>query len=251
MSGSEHAHELLRARAASGNYPGMMGAALVVTAACGQVELEASSLPRSADGGAQLAEEFDSLDAERWRCEGACPAVAEGKATFTLSPGSEPGSDGAWSKLRFSPEAFTSGTFRFVFALPAGPDAEVFWGLSLWNAGPSADQSEYSELNIGYTRGSTFEPARLELVSARLGKQRALSIDTGKDLYDGAFHSAELVYSPDEVTFYLDGELLEAITDPDVIPDVPLALTLGARLVRAPALGAPFTLIVDRCDVEP
>jgi hypothetical protein len=242
--------ELLRAPPASGNYLPVTIAMLVLSAlsaACADVTLKATSL---ADGGV-FEEPFDALDPDLWTCEGSCPIVSAGRATFSLSPGALPGEDGAWSKIHLHARRFASGTFSFRFALPAAPGAEVYWGMALWDEGAAADQAEYSEINLGTTRGESFEPTRLHLLSARRGEQVVYSVDTGRDLYDGSTHTGTIVYTHAEIAFYLDGELLETITDPGVIPDVPLALTLGTRLVRGPALPTRFDLTLDRCDVEP
>jgi hypothetical protein len=256
MSSSEHRTtcDWLRAPGAGGNYLHVTATLLLLTAlaaACGDVTLKATSLADGAVGEERFEEPFDVLDASLWTCEGRCPTLSAGRATFSLSAGALPGEEGAWSKVHLHARRFTSGTFSFRFALPAAPGAEVYWGMALWDEGSAADQSEYSEINLGTTRAEPFEPTRLDLVSARRGEQVVYSVDTGRDLYDGALHTGTIVYTRSEVAFYLDGELLETITDEGVIPDAPLALTLGTRLVRGPALPTGFDLILDRCDVEP
>jgi hypothetical protein len=198
----------------------------------------------------QFADPFDTFDPTIWSCEGSCPTVSDGIATFSLLPGVEPNNDGSWSKVRFAQRRFTSGTFTLTFALGPRPTQPVYWGMALWDEGPSADQSQYNEINFGYTTDGSSTNTEIDFVSARLGQQLSLRVDTGKDLYDGSFHTGRLVYDATRVELYLDDELLETITDTSVIPTDPLALILGTRLVTAPVLTSRFDLFIDGCEIE-
>jgi hypothetical protein len=219
---------------------------------CADVDLHATS-HATADGGREAAsfvEEFDSLDGSRWSCEGGCPKVSEGVATFSLEPGVAQGQSASWSKLQYRARRFTSGRFTVRFALGEQPREQVWWGLALWDAGPLADETQYSEINAGFTTSDTPAPTQLDFVSARLGKKVALRVDAGKNLYDGSFHTATLEYDAAHVALYLDGTLLETISDETVIPDGPLDLMVGTRLVTTPALTSGFDMQIDRCDIE-
>jgi hypothetical protein len=239
----------------SGGYLSMSTALLLLALApsCGNVQLDATSESTADDAGAGSAdatEEFDVLDPSLWRCEYSCPSVSEGVATFSLLPDVQPNQAGSWSKIRYTPRRFTSGSFTVRFALGERPTQSVWWGMALWDRGPSTDQSEYSEINFGYTTDGSFTNTQMDLFSARLGKTLSLKVDTGKDLYDGSFHTGTLVYDATRVELYVDGELLETITDPSVIPSDPLDLTIGSRLVSEPVLTSPFEHQVERCVIE-
>jgi hypothetical protein len=220
-------------------------------AGCGDVDLEATTLTVPDEGGSSnvFTENFDSFDPSLWTCEGSCPDATGGSASFSLSPGVEPNNDESWSKIEFTPRAFTSGSFSVRFALSPRPAQTVFWGVALWNEGPLADQSQYSEINFGATT-DVADNAHLDFVSARQGQKTSRSIDTGKDLYDGSFHTGTLVYTAGSVELYLDGQLLETINDAQFVATEPLALIIGTRLVDAPVLSSPFEMKVERTDIE-
>ena len=259
MSHSERRTDALakscaRARA-SGNYhtvTRLTFIATVLTPSCGQVELHATARA-PVDSGVErhtFVEDFDTFDASRWSCEGHCPSVVDGVASFSLVPRIAPGEADSWSKVAYREHTFTSGTFTVRFALGAQPEEQVWWGFALWDPGPIADEAQYSEINVGFTTDGTSAPTQLDFVSARLGHKLALRVDTGRPLYDGAFHEARLEYTPTALALYIDDSLVETIRDPSVIPDGPLELILGTRLVAAPALTASFGMQIDQCKVE-
>src|SRR5689334_13706405 len=131
----------------SGNYWGVLLLFALTAASCGDVDVRATSRVASAN---RFVDTFDTLDSDVWRCEYGCPSVAGGISTFSLLPGVDPNNAGSWSKIRYTPRRFTAGTFTVRFALGARPTQPVFWGVALYNAGPSPDQSQFSEINFGY-----------------------------------------------------------------------------------------------------
>jgi beta-glucanase (GH16 family) len=122
--------------------------------------------------------------------------------------------------------------------------------MALWDEGPSADQSQYNEINLGCTTGESSTNTQMDLVSTRLGQKASLTVDASSDLYDGSFHTGKIVYDSARVEFYLDDELLGTITDTSVIPTDPLTLILGTRLVTTPVLTSRFDQIIDSCEIE-
>jgi beta-glucanase (GH16 family) len=197
-----------------------------------------------------FADDFDAFATDVWSCEYSCPTVTSGHARFTLAAGVPPDQEGSWSKIRYRPHRFTSGRFTVRFALTERPDRAVWWGAALWDTGPAADESEFSEINFGYTTDESFSDTQLYFESARRGHAVSVKIDTGVDLYDGAFHTAVLEYDAAHVSLYFDGALLHTITDASVIPIDPMDFVLGPRLVTgAPTLDAPFVESVDAVEL--
>jgi hypothetical protein len=197
-----------------------------------------------------FAEGFDAFADDLWSCEYSCPTVASGTAQFVLRAGVAPDQDGSWSKVRYRPRRFTSGRFTVRFALTERPDRAVWWGAALWDTGPAADESQFSEINFGYTTDQSFTDTQLYFESARRGHAVSVKIDTGVDLYDGAFHTAVLEYDATHVSLYFDGTLMHTITDASVIPVDPMDFVLGPRLVTGSAtLVAPFAELVDAVEL--
>jgi hypothetical protein len=244
------------ARAASiGNYSAVVFTTVLLAltvSSCGDVNLQATR--RSASDAGSLAghfvDEFDTLDPATWTCEYACPKVAGGEATFSLLAGVPPEQTGSWSKIRYLPQRFTSGTFTARFALGARPKGPVWWGVALWDQGPLPDESQYSEIYFGYRTDGSLTDSQFLLESARRAKNLAVTVDAGQSLYDGAFHVGQLVFTPTRIDVYLDDRLLQSITDESVIPNEPLDFLLGTRLVTTPALDVPFDERIDRCTID-
>jgi beta-glucanase (GH16 family) len=195
-------------------------------------------------------DDFDAFDSGIWSCEFSCPIVTGGVARFSLQAGVPPDREGSWSKAVYTPRRFTSGRFTARFALTARPDRAVWWGAALWDTGPQPDESQFNEINFGYTTDESFTNAQLYFESARLGNGVSIKIDTGVDLYDGAFHTATLEFDATHVSLYFDGVLMHTITDPGVIPTGPMDFILGPRLVTNSApLDAEFIESVDRTEI--
>ena len=194
---------------------------------------------------------FDAFDADTWSCEYTCPTVSEGHAGVLLEPGIEPDNEGSWSKIGYRPTHFTGGRFTVRFALSERPAQKVWWGVALWDDGANPDDSEFNEINFGYTTNQSFTNTQLLFESARRGNFDSVKVDLGTDLYDGSFHTATLEYDATQVAFYFDGELMHTITDPDVIPTDPMEFIIGPRLVTGSApLEDDFTETVDWTRIE-
>ena len=195
---------------------------------------------------ATFTDPFDTFDNARWSCEYTCPTIAGGAARYTLKAGVAPNNVGSWTKTSYTPRRFTSGTFTVRFALSARPAQSVWWGVALWDDGPSANESEYNEINFGYTTNQSFTNSQLYFESAKRGHVAAVKVDTGVNLYDGSYHTAQLKYDSTRVSFYFDGTLMATITDPSVIPTDPMHLILGTRLVTGGSpLVTDFTETID------
>jgi hypothetical protein len=201
-------------------------------------------------GGNQYRDDFNSFDSAVWSCEYSCPTASGGLAKFALLPGIAPNNNGSWSKARFKPTRFTSGKFTAKFALSKRPSQPVWWGIALWDDGPSPDGSQASEINFGITTSESATNSQMRFESMKAGKDTSLVVETGVDLYDGSFHIGQLVYDATRVELYFDGKLLSTITDTNVIPTAPMDYLLGTRLVQTPALGAEFDEIVDSTLIE-
>jgi hypothetical protein len=137
----------------AGNYTCTWQTALLVmmlTNGCGQVQLEATRDATSTTAPTPFVDEFDTLDTTVWGCEYTCPSVKGAKATFSLERGVTPEIEGSWSKIHYTPRRSTSGTFKVRFALGPRPTEPVWWGIALYDEGPSPDQSEYGEIYFGY-----------------------------------------------------------------------------------------------------
>lgn len=235
----------------SGNYESRWHAVLLLSAlsaGCGEVSLDATR-PSAAQEN-RFSEPFDTLDPNNWGCEYSCPTVSESRATFTILPGVAPRNEGSWSKIHYKPQRFTAGSFAVRFALGPRPGEPLWWGVALYDEGPELDESEYSEIYFGYRTDGSLSDTQMLLESARFGNATAIEIDTGVDLYDGTFHTGRLVYDSTHIALYLDGELLQTITDTAFIPTAPMSLVLGTRLVEEPVLSDRFDEIIDHCDIE-
>jgi hypothetical protein len=232
---------------ATGNHGGVMLLFALTAASCGDVDVHATS--RAAPPNAYT-DGFDTLDPNAWQCEYSCPSVSGGAATFSLLPGVGPDGVGSWSKIHFAPRRFTAGSFTVRFALGPRPPEPVWWGVALWDAGPSPDQSLYNEINFGARTDGTYTDSEMDLFAARLGQSVSVKVDTGVNLYDGSFHVGRLVYDATHVDLYFDDKLLRTITDTSVIPTDPVGLVLGTRLETVPVLVSGFDMIIDSCEIE-
>jgi hypothetical protein len=193
---------------------------------------------------------FDALDQDLWGCEYTCPTVTGGTAAFALDAGIPPNNPGSWSKIRYKGRQFTSGTFTVRFALTARPKQKVWWGAALWDDGPAADGSQFNEINFGYTTNQSFTDSQFFFESAKRGRIVGIKIDAGVDLYTGGYHTAQLEYDANHVSFTFDGRLLHTITDPGVIPTDPMSFVLGPRVVPGSApLAADFTETIDSTQI--
>ena len=195
---------------------------------------------------ASFTDPFDVFDNALWRCEYTCPTVSGGAARYAVNAGIAPNNYGSWSKSRYTPQRFTSGTFTVRFALTARPAQKVWWGVALWDDGLKSDGTEFNEINFGYTTNQSFTNSQLYFESAKPGNAAAIKVDTGVNLYDGSYHTAQLKYDSTQVSFYFDGNLMATITDPTVIPTDPMDLILGTRLVTGGSpLVTDFTESID------
>jgi hypothetical protein len=195
---------------------------------------------------------FSAFNKDIWSCEYTCPTVVDGSALrFLLRAGIAPNNEGSWSKVRYKPRRFTAGKFSVRFRLTARPDRAVWWGIALWDDGPSADGSKFNEINFGYTTNQSFTNSQLFFESAKLGKAVSVKIDTGVNLYDGTYHTARLEYDATHVAFYFDGKLMKTIEDLSVIPTDPMDFIIGPRLVTGSApLNADFAETVDWTEIS-
>jgi len=199
--------------------------------------------------GNTFTEPFDTFDKNVWSCEYTCPTVSGGFAQFNLLAGIAPNNTGSWSKIRYKPRRFTAGKFSVRFSLGARPSHAVWWGVALWDDGPSADQ--FNEINFGYTTDESFTNTQLLFESTKRGQGVSLKIDAGVDLYDGSYHVGQLEYDSSHVAFYFDGKLMKTITDTSVIPTDAMDLIIGPRLVTGAApLSADFTESADWAEIQ-
>ena len=197
---------------------------------------------------ASFRDDFSTFNTGTWSCEYSCPVIQGDRARFNLKAGVPPEQLGSWSKIRYKPKKFTSGRFTVRFSLTARPAEKVWWGVALWDDGPSVDQ--FNEINFGYTTDQSYTNTQLLFESAKRGVYSSLKVDTGIDLYDEEYHTATLDYNSSRVSFYLDGKLLKEITDKEVIPTDPMSLILGPRLVPGGrAMSKAFTESIDWVEI--
>ncbi|WNG38019.1 hypothetical protein F0U61_33330 [Archangium violaceum] len=200
---------------------------------------------------APFVDTFDQFNSSIWSCEYSCPTVSGGTAKFYVKKGIAPDNVGSWSKIRYKPKRFTSGTFKVRFNLSHRPEGAVWWGIALWDNGPTSDMKSFNEINFGYTTNQSLSNTQLLFESAKLGKALSLKIDTGVDLYDGQYHEASLEYDADHVSLFFDGRLLRTITDKTFIPTDPMDFIIGPRLVTGSApLVKDFTETVDWTEIS-
>ncbi|GAB3280121.1 hypothetical protein GCM10027456_72870 [Kineosporia babensis] len=236
---------------------GGVSAVLVAVGAFTAVQASATE-PAKTSGKAVAAavpefrDDFTSFDKNVWSCEYTCPTIEGEKARFRLKSAVAPDNYGSWSKARYKARKFTEGKFTVRFALTDRPEKKVddkkgvWWGVALWDDGPKADGSQFNEINFGYTTNQSFTNTQLLFESAKRGKYKSVKVDTGVNLYDQQWHEATLEYDRNAVKFYLDGKLLETITDQAVIPTDPMSLILGPRLVTgSQPLTQGFTESID------
>jgi hypothetical protein len=131
---------------------------------------------------APFVDTFDQFNSSIWSCEYSCPTVSGGTAKFHVKKGIAPNNMGSWSKIRYKPKRFTSGTFKVRFNLSHRPEGAVWWGIALWDEGPTSDMKSFNEINFGYTTNQSLSNTQLLFESAKLGKALSLPIDTGVDL---------------------------------------------------------------------
>ena len=237
----------------TGNYICTWQAALLLitlTTACGQVQLEATRDASVTPAPTSFVDEFDTLETTAWGCEYTCPTIKSSKATFSLQPSVTPAMEGSWSKIHYTPRRFTSGTFKVTFALGPRPTEPVWWGVALYDEGPSPDQSQYSEIYFGYRTDGSLTDQQMLLETARFGASKAVTVNPGFDLYDGSFHTGELTYDAQHIELTIDGQLLQTIDDASVIPTAAMSFVLGTRLVETPVLSARFDDIIDSCEID-
>jgi hypothetical protein len=195
--------------------------------------------------------EFDSaFDTNTWKCEYTCPTVSDGALIFHLEANVEANQEGSWSKARYAPQRFTSGTFSARFKLSARPtDAPVWWGVALWDDGP--DDESFNEINFGYTTDQSFSETELYFESAKRGNATSVRVNTGVDLCDENWHTGTLEYDAEHVAFYFDGTKLAEITDTGYIPTDAMDFLLGPRLVSGKGmLSEDFLQSVDRVEIS-
>jgi hypothetical protein len=237
----------------TGNYLCTWQASLLfitLISGCGQVQLEATRDANVTPAPTSFVDEFDTLDTMAWGCEYTCPTIKNSKATFSLKPGVTPDMEGSWSKVHYMPKRFTAGTFKVKFALGPRPTEPVWWGVALYDEGPSPDQSQYSEIYFGYRTDGSLKDTQLLLETARFGTSKAVTVDAGFDPYDGSFHTGELSYDAQHIELSLDGQLLQTIDDTSVIPTAAMSFVLGTRLVETPILATRFDDIIDSCEID-
>jgi beta-glucanase (GH16 family) len=200
----------------------------------------------------EFRDDFTKFDKNIWSCEYDCPVIEGEQARFRLKSGVQPNSYGSWSKARYKKRKFTGGKFTVRFSLTNRPEKKVddkkgvWWGVALWDNGPTADMKQFNEINFGYTTNQSFTDTQLLFESAKRGKFASVKVDTGVNLYDQQDHEATLEYDANAVKFSLDGRLLKTITDKSVIPTDPMSLILGPRLVTgSQPLTRNFTESID------
>jgi hypothetical protein len=237
---------------------GLAGAGAAGHAAADAGPIDASDGGLATDGSSAdaaalanlFSDSFDTFQSAIWSCEYSCPTATNGTARFTLHAGAAPDTMNSWSKIRYKPRRFTEGRFTVRFSLTARPTQAVWWGVALWDDGPTADQSQFNEINFGYTTDESFPNTQLRFESTKRGHGVSLKVDTGVDLYDGTMHTGVLEYDATHVSFFFDGKLLQTITDTTVIPTDPMDFIIGPRLVTgAPALTADFVESADSAEI--
>ncbi|MET0401872.1 MAG: glycoside hydrolase family 16 protein [Cystobacter sp.] len=200
---------------------------------------------------APFTDTFDQFNTSTWSCEYSCPTVSGSSAKFNVKKGVAPNNTGSWSKIRYKPKRFTSGTFKVRFNLSHRPEGAVWWGIALWDNGPTSDMKKFNEINFGYTSNQSFTNSQLYFESGKLGVVKPVKIDTGVNLYDGQYHEAALEYDANHVSLYFDGRLLHTITDKNVIPTDPMDFIIGPRLVTGSApLVKDFVQTVDWTEIS-
>ncbi|MCE0539844.1 glycoside hydrolase family 16 protein [Kineosporia rhizophila] len=235
---------------------GAVAAALVAAGAITAVQAQATEpavkAPVKGSATADFRDDFTTFDRSVWSCEYDCPVIEGEKARFRLKSGIKPDQYGSWSKAKYKKEKFTSGEFTVRFSLTDRPKKlvddkkGVWWGVALWDNGPVAGMKEFNEINFGYTTNQSFTNTQLLFESAKRGRATSIRVDTGVNLYDEQYHEATLEYDKNAVKFYLDGKLLETITDKQYIPTDPMSLILGPRLVTgSQPLAKGFTESID------
>lgn len=232
----------------AGHRAAALGAWALATGCVASVAAAPAPPDEAAIERATFVDEFDRIDAGTWQCEYTCPKAKAGAAKFRLKAGVPPDHYGSWSKLVYKPQRFTSGRFKVRFALSKRPKQAVWWGVALWDDGPSANK--FNEINFGYTTSQSFTNTQFFFESARLGKAKSIKIDVGVDLYDGKVHEGILEYDQNHVSLYFDGKLMSTITDRDYIPTDPMDFIIGPRLVTgSDELAKDFIQTVDRAEI--
>lgn len=195
-------------------------------------------------------DDFTTFDEDVWTCEYTCPVIETEKARFRLKSGVEPDNYGSWSKARYSPQRFTSGSFTVYFSLTERPvDQAVWWGVALYDE--TYGEKQFNEINFGYTTDESLPNTTFRFESAKRGVDTYREIDVGFNVYDESYHTATLEYDSSHVAFYFDGELQAEITDEQYIPTDPMDFILGPRLVTgSEPLTVGFTESIDWVEIE-
>jgi beta-glucanase (GH16 family) len=197
-------------------------------------------------------EDFTTFDTNTWRCQVTCPVIEGEKARFRLRSGVEAGASGSFTKARYTPKRFTSGRFTTFFSLTERPiDQAVWWGVALWDEQADDEVNGFNEINFGYTTDQSLPNTTFRFESAKRGNADFRLVDVGFNIYDESYHTATLEWEPDRVAFYFDGVLKAEITDTRYIPDEPMDLILGPRLVPgSEPLTKGFTESIDWVEIE-
>jgi hypothetical protein len=190
-----------------------------------------------------ITDSFDQLNSAMWGCEYACPTVSDGYARFTLDPG-EVNTNTTWSKLFYKNKEFGHGTYAMKFRYNRRPlECEVWAGWALY---AETDAGLVNEINFGIETAckSRCTDSTLIMESYRNSKNNEVVVPVGVSLFDGVWHTVELIYSADSIAMNFDGRHVASITDETTFPATTMELIPGARVVSG-TLDSRFYLDVD------
>ncbi|PWB54274.1 MAG: hypothetical protein C3F06_05270 [Candidatus Methanoperedenaceae archaeon] len=157
---------------------------------------------------------------------------------FTVPKGSQAGKDGTNKIMTKGGDKFGYGTYeaRFKFADTnfQNSNTGIYAGMGLWNF----DGPTQQEVMMGFY----YNPGAHDYIEVLTTKNRPRGSTDTSNLYhskivdpnvvvkdfSGVFRTIKIVYEPDKVSGYLDGNLI--LTKTDLIPTEPMTLVIGGRV---------------------
>lgn len=186
-------------------------------------------------------DDFNSLNTDTWGYEYTYPNVSNGYARFNLNSGTL-NTATTWSKLSYKPSLRSYGNYSITFKYNRRPtEAEVWAGWALYLENTQGVQ----EINFGIETACILRCSNKSLVEEtyKNNVNTELISQTGKSMFDGTWHTVDLIYTSSSIIINFDGTQVGTIITN--IPTESMKLITGARVISG-KLSSLFYMDVDR-----